>query len=280
IAGQAGGTSTANITICNATVGTLANGTSALNLNGHAVNIQAGTVIIGQMAGGGSSGANGSGNILFDTGTFTASDLRLAVNTNGGAPIGAVGTFTLGGDSANTTSTAVLNVTNQFLLANRTNATLSPATGTFVIHGGTAHINDDTLDARTTGAPTTRNTTLTLASGTLNMMGHAIGTSTAPIKTVNMTSVGFIATLANLGGTGINGIGLKVSGGGILILDGTNTYTGTTTVGSGTLKLGTATAYASGTALVLGDLAGNSGVVDLSGFNANVSGLSTVGTGT
>src|SRR4030095_13824616 len=180
IAGQAGGTSTANITICNATVGTLANGTSALNLNGHAVNIQAGTVIIGQLAGGGGSGANGSGNILFDTGTFTASDLRLAVNTNGGAPIGAVGTFTLGGDSANTTSTAVLNVTNQFLLANRTNATLSPATGTFVINGGTANINADILDASTTGAPTTRNTTLTLASGTLNMMGHAIGTSTAP----------------------------------------------------------------------------------------------------
>src|SRR4030095_12257591 len=277
IAGQAGGTSTANITICNATVGTLANGTSALNLNGHAVNIQAGTVIIGQMAGGGSSGANGSGNILFDTGTFTASDLRLAVNTNGGAPIGAVGTFTLGGDSANTTSTAVLNVTNQFLLANRTNATLSPATGTFVINGGTANINADILDASTTGDPTTRNTTLTFAAGRLGMMGPAVGARKAPITTVNISSVGTTATLANLGGTGINGVGLNVNGGGILILDGTNTYTGTTIVGNGTVKVGTATAYPSGSALVLGDDLGNSGVVDLSGFNANVAGLGTVG---
>lgn len=270
IAGQSGVTSTANITVCDGTVGTLG-GSSSINLNGHDATIQAGTVIIGRLRG--SAGGTGNGSIFFDTGIFTAADMQLAVNTSGGSPNGAIGTFTLGG--------GVLNVTNQFLLANRTNTAnpTSPVNGTFVINGGTANINADIniVDASTT--PTARVTTLTFAAGTLNMMGHAIGTSAAPITNVNITSVGSTATLANLGGTGINGAGPNVNGGGILILDGTNTYTGTTTVGNGTVKLGTATAYPNGSALVLGDALANSGVVDLSGFNVSVSSLATVGTG-
>jgi fibronectin-binding autotransporter adhesin len=278
IAGQTGVPSTANITIGNASSATSTGNLSQLNLAGHLANIEAGTVIIGRL--GGSTGGTGNGSITFDTGTFNVVSMQLAVNATGSAPNGAVGSFTLGGPVPNNTSTAVLNVSSQFLIANRTNGTLSPATGTFVINGGTANINADILDASTTGTPSTRITTLTFAAGTLNMMGHAIGTSAAPITNVNMTSVGSTATLANLGGTGINGAGLTVNGGGLLILDGTNAYTGTTTVGNGTVKLGTAIAYPNGSPLVLGDALGNSGVVDLSGFNVSVSSLATVGTGT
>jgi autotransporter-associated beta strand protein len=279
IAGQSGGTSPANITVCNATVGTF-NGNSSIDLNGHTATIQAGTVTIGQLSG--SSAGPGNGSASFDTGTFTAAVIQLAVNTSGASSNGAIGTFTLGGTSPNLISTGVLNVTSQFFLANRTNIAnqTSPANGTFVINGGTANINTDILDASTTGNPGSRNTTLTLAAGTLNMMGHAIGSSTSPITNVNITTFGLTATLANLGGTGINGAGLTINGGGTLLLDGTNTYTGTTTVGNGTVKLGTATAYPSASALVLGDALGNSGVFDLSGFNASVAGLSTVGAGT
>jgi autotransporter-associated beta strand protein len=279
IAGQAGGTSTVNITIGNASSGTSTGNLSQLNLAGHTANIEAGTVIIGRL--GGSTGGTGNGSITFDTGTFNAVSMQFAVNATGTAPNGAVGIFTFGGPVPNNTSTAVLNVTSQFLLSNRTNAAnqTSPANGTFVINGGTANINADIIDASTQGTPAARNTTLTLAAGKLDMMGHAIGSSTAPITTVNMPGVGSTAILSNLGGTGINGAGPTMNGGGILILDGTNTYPGATTVANGSIKLATASAYSSGSALALGDALGNSGVFDLSGFNVNVSGLSTVGSG-
>lgn len=240
ITGQAGPGSTANITIGNATSATAVSVASQLNLDGHNVNIEAGTVIVGRL--GGSTGGTGFGSLNFDAGTFTATNMQLAVNASGSAPNGAVGTLTLGGPFPTDTSTAVLNVTSQFLLANRTNGTLSPATGTFVINGGTANINADIQDASTTGDPTNRTTTLTLASGTLDMMGHAIGSNIAPITVVNLPTTGFTAKLKNLGGGGINGAGLMVNGGGTLILDGTNTYTGTTTIQAGNiLKVGTGT---------------------------------------
>lgn len=283
IAGQAGGASTANITICNATSATLAGGTSALNLDGHAVNIQAGTVIIGRL--GGSTGGTGSGSISFDTGTFTAANLQLAVNVNGSSTNGAVGTLTIGGSFPNPTSTAILNVTNQFLLANRTNGTISPATGTFIINGGTANINADILDASTTGDPATRNTTVTLAAGTLNMMGHAIGSLTAPITNVNMPPFASTATLANLGGGGINGVGLTINTGGVLILEGTNSYTGTTTIGPGsTIQVGTG--MESGT-LGMGDVVNDgtlifdrTGLIAVTGAISGAGNLQKMGAGT
>lgn len=239
IAGQAGGNTVANITVGNATSATAVNVVSQLNLEGHLANIQAGTVIIGRL--GGSTGGTGNGSISFDTGTFTAADMQLAVNAAGTAPNGAVGIFTLGGSTPNDTSTAILNVTNQFLLANRTNTAnlTSIANGTFVINGGTANINTDIADASTSGDLTSRFTTLTLASGALDMMGHEIGSAASPITVVNLPFAGLTATLRNLGGGGINGAGLTMNGGGTLILDGTNSYTGTTTIAGGSiLKVG------------------------------------------
>ncbi|HET6407974.1 MAG TPA: autotransporter-associated beta strand repeat-containing protein, partial [Chthoniobacteraceae bacterium] len=285
IAGQTGGESTANITICNATSATLAGGASAMNLDGHDVNIQAGTVIIGRL--GGSTGGSGSGSISFDTGTFTAANMQLGVNATGTSSNGAIGTITLGGSFPNDTSAAVLSVTNQFLLANRTNTanTTSPANGTFVINGGTANINADIIDASTTGDPGSRTTTLTLAGGTLNMMGHAIGTADAPITNVNMPSVASTATLANLGGGGINGAGLIMNSGGLLILEGTNSYTGTTTIGPGsTIKVGKGLESGTlGTGDVVNDgtlIIDRTGLITVSGAISGAGNLHKNGTGT
>jgi autotransporter-associated beta strand protein len=162
--------------------------------------------------------------------------LQLAVNATGTAPNGAVGSFTLGTDS---TSTGVLNVTASFFLANRTNTALltSPANGTFTINGGTANIDTDITDPSTSGDPSTRTTTLALAGGRLNMMGHAIGSASALITNVFFPDIGQTATLANLGSTGINGAGLKLSSLGTLVMDGVNTYQGATTIEHGTLLL-------------------------------------------
>jgi autotransporter-associated beta strand protein len=127
-----------------------------------------------------------------------------------------------------------MNVSNQFLLVNRTVTAGSTATGVFTMNGGTANINSDILivDSATSG---TRSTTITLAGGNLNMMGHAIATSALPVNNVNMPATGQTATLSNLGGTGINGTGLKMNGTGTLQLDGNNSYAGTTSVQSGRL---------------------------------------------
>jgi fibronectin-binding autotransporter adhesin len=233
IAGQAGGASVANITVGDASSAT-GGGASQFLLAGHTATVQAGILRIGQLAN--SSGGNTSGRVTFDTGTFNVSSLRLATHSAGGAPNGITGTFELGGSFPNETATGVLNV-GEFLLVNRTIATGTQANGTFTINGGTANIDADILivDNSTTGAA--RSTTLTLAAGRLNMMGHAIGTVALPINNVNLPSLGQTATLANLGGTGINGAGLSFTHGGTLILAGTNTYTGPTTITGGTLKV-------------------------------------------
>jgi autotransporter-associated beta strand protein len=235
IRGAAGGASTANITLGQASSATNSGTPSALLLDGHEVNVQGGTVIVGRLAGS-AGGTASAGTINFDTGTFNANSLQLAAHASGTNPIVA-GTFTLGGASPNDTATGVLNVSTQFLLVNRTLGTSTGAANSaFVINGGTANINADMaiVDAATGGS---RNTNLTLAAGTLNMMGHAIASAALPINNVNLPQGGQTARLYNLGGTGINGVGLSKSGDGTLILGGANTYTGQTLINNGTLIL-------------------------------------------
>ena len=236
ITGRTGGASTANITVGDASSATHSGATSQFLLAGHDANVQAGTVIIGRLAG--STGGQGAGNLTFDTGTFNALNVQLAVHSSGSAANGTSGTLTIGGPFPNDAATGVLNVTNQFLLINRTFATGTVANGTFTINGGTANINADILvvDNSTSGA---RNATLNLAGGTLNMTGHAIGSAAFPINNVNYPTFGQIATLANLGGAGINGAGLTMNGDGLLILEGANTYTGSTAILAGALQVGT-----------------------------------------
>jgi autotransporter-associated beta strand protein len=224
------GTDPANIFIGNATSASAATADSVFSLAGHLANINAGSVIIGRV--GGATTNTGNGSVSFDTGLFNAGTIQLAVHSSGSATT--QGLLTLGGPVPNNTATGVMNVSNQFLLVNRTVTAGSTATGVFTMNGGTANINSDILivDSATSG---TRSTTITLAGGNLNMMGHAIATSALPVNNVNMPATGQTATLSNLGGTGINGTGLKMNGTGTLQLDGNNSYAGTTSVQSGRL---------------------------------------------
>jgi autotransporter-associated beta strand protein len=189
LAGSAGGTSTANIVIGSSDNATGGNFESMLLLNGHSATVQGGDVVLGQLAGGGAGSQSARGSVAFDTGTFNAQRLRLAVNTGGAATIGASGTFTLGGPDAGSAATGVLNVTGDFFLAQRTNTTetAGPSTGTFVVNGGTANIDADIIDASTTVSTAGPNlTTLTLAGGTLNMMGHNIGSTSRGLTTISL----------------------------------------------------------------------------------------------
>jgi autotransporter-associated beta strand protein len=232
IAGAGGGTTTANITLGSGTSATNSGTPSALLLDGHQVNIQGATVIVGRLAGS-TGGTAAAGTVTFDTGNFTVGSLQLATHSSGNNANGAIGAFTLGGAAANNSATGALTVNNQFLMINRTTAG-TVATATFTINGGTATINTD-ISTVDTSPSSTRTAVINLNAGTLNMTGHAIGSAGLPI-TLNVDGGAFPAVLKNLGGAGLNGAGLNKSGGGILTLDGINTYNGPTIVSAGTLS--------------------------------------------
>ena len=123
IAGTGGGAATANITLANATGGSAGNvSASSLSLAGHQATINAGSVIVGDDTGG-NSALNSTATVTFDTGTFTAANLELAVASSGTA--GATGTFTLGGPTANSSASGTLTVNSggNFYLADNNDTT-------------------------------------------------------------------------------------------------------------------------------------------------------------
>ena len=234
IAGQAGGASTADITISNENSGSGSAGVSSVFLAGHSAQVQGGTVLVGDNSA--SSGAS-NGSLTFDTGTFSANTFELGVHT--GSTGQGSGLFTLGGATPNNTASGIFNVNTTFNIARQTsNNTSGTTTGTFTINGATANINSDINDVSTIG---THLGTINLNGGTLNMMGHGIGTNTGTLPgnavTVNLPATGNTATLSNLGSTGINAAGLNMNGTGTLLLGGTSTYSGNTTVSSGVLAV-------------------------------------------
>ncbi len=72
--------------------------------------------------------------------------------------------------------------------------------------------------------------------------------------------------------------GVAITGGGTVVMNTNNNYTGPTAVANGTLIVGNNNAIPNNGNLVLGNST-TSGVVDMAGFNLNLSGLSTSGTG-
>jgi autotransporter-associated beta strand protein len=250
-----------NITVGDASnLGGAASGT--FSLAGHNSTIQALNVSVGEVVSG-LSASSSSGIVTFDTGTFNLSTLTLAATTGGNQNIVA-GTFRLGGATPDTVSSGVLNILMAFNIASLQSPGGS-ANGQFIVNGGTANINADIVDASASNAGP-RTTTLTLAGGTLDMMGHAIGSASSPIIKVNLVpGVGQQATLKNLSGQGINGNGLTMTGAGTLTLDGTNTYAGPTIINSGALSVIGVVGAGAGMNVNGGSLIGN-GNLNTSGF--------------
>ena len=112
IAGLNGGANTAAITIGKSTIFTANHTVSGLLLAGHTATVNASTVIVGQQAG--NTGSFPSASVTFDTGTFNATTIQLAVSTSGTSSGSPTGLFTAGGAAANSGATGVVNVTNDF----------------------------------------------------------------------------------------------------------------------------------------------------------------------
>jgi autotransporter-associated beta strand protein len=248
-----GGVGTANITIGYGAGGTYNNvNTSALDLAGNNASVSAGTVVVGQLDGA-TSTVPVKGRITFDTGTFNANSITLASSLTG-TNVGAQGTFTVGGATANSAATGIVNVTGNILLAANTNSTTDAtgtSTGVMTINGGTVNVNTNALSTggifdTTTSTTGSSSTTLTLEGGTLNLNGGVIGGITGTGK--KNIGVSFRSgTLKNV--LEINdGEGLTKTTSGTLILEGTNAYGGVTAVSEGVLNIRSATALGATTA--------------------------------
>jgi fibronectin-binding autotransporter adhesin len=113
----------------------------------------------------------------------------------------------------------------------------------------------------------------TLASTATFSVARALNLATFPASsgTIDVLSGNTLTWAGTASGAG----SLVKSGEGTLILSGTNTYAGSTTVSSGTLKLGAAGAIPSGSQLIV--LAGAS--VDYNGFAPAIGGLTSAPSG-
>jgi len=235
------------------------------------------------------------------------SPVRLADNLN--ISQGSAGTFTISGQiyeasgtrnitksgsgtlaltAANSTYTGVTTINGGVLrastLANGGSASSignsSSAAGNLVLNGGTLQY---------TGAAVSSNRLFTLGttagsaidasgSGALNLTnaGSIVlsGANTARTFTLTGSNTGNNTLAAVLGDNGTGATSLAKSGAGTWVLSGTNTYTGTTTISEGTLKLGSATAlYNSGTVNVTG------GTFDIAGYSETIGQIDTMTNG-
>lgn len=249
--------------------------------NGHSADLRFGTMTVGAKP---SNSGNVTANFKFDTGTLDANDL-IAGTKSGSSTTGTTqGIITLGGGTAtfnNTTgpiqlgvnstaqgtATGTLNVAggNVSVAANagtsirlgNSSVAGGTANGNVNVTGGTLTLAGDIIRGDTTG---TSNATLKISGGTLDMGGNDIG---AAGSTVTLTAEsGELKNVLSINGTG----GFTKTTDGTLVLSGTNSYSGATTVARGTLQLGASNAIPDSSAVTVGSNSA-AGTLDIAGFS-------------
>jgi autotransporter-associated beta strand protein len=212
------GTGRANIDVAiQGGTSTAGGATGALDLRGHAATVSAGTVNIASVSAASSSGGP-SGTLSFDAGTFDVNTLTMATKS-GGSTGTASATVNIGGGS--------FTVNTAFNMGSQTGS--GAANATLNLTGGT--LTSSASIAKGAGTVTS---TINLSGGTLDLTGNAIGSGTAAI-TLNAES-GVLSNVASINGSG----GLTKTTAGTLLLGGTISYAGDTTVSEGTLTLSSA----------------------------------------
>jgi autotransporter-associated beta strand protein len=171
--------------------------------------------------------ATATGIVSFGGGTVTINNtsnpIQLGVNSLGSGT--AAGTLNISGGSV----TVAASGGNSIRLGNASAAS-GTANGTLNLTGGTLTVAGDIIRGATAG---TSNATVNLSGGTLDMNGHDLGATGSGALALNIES-GVLQNVASINGTD----GLVKTTTGTLVLLGNNTYEGGTTIGSGTLALG------------------------------------------
>ncbi len=181
-------------------------------------------------------------------------------------------TLTTGTDNTSTTFAGVISGTNGSLTKTGTGTMaltgFNTYTGTTAINGG--ELNVGTAQNGNVSGPQGSSGTLSFAGGTLqysaaNQFDYSYRFSTAPGQAIsidtNSQNVTFGTALTSFGGT------LAKLGLGTLTLIAAATYTGTTTIGGGTLQLG------DGTSGDDGDITASSAIADNSALLFNIVGI-------
>ena len=174
-----------------------------------------------------SAWGSSSSNAVTHTGTLTMNGGTLTVNSNFflgysadndlGNIQNVIGVLNLNGGTATVSSNLFLGYT--------TNST-GVVNGSLNLSNGTFNVNADILSAGNTATGS-----VNLAGATLNLNGNQIGSA---LKTINL--IANSGTLANVREINAGGSLVK-TGPGVLILSGTNSYTGNTTISGGTLSI-------------------------------------------
>jgi autotransporter-associated beta strand protein len=200
------------------------------------------------------------------------------------------GTLTLSGNNTyagtTTISAGTLEITSTGLLGGGNYSQAIANNGTFifgsnsnqtlggVISGAGALTKNGTGTLTLTNSANTYNGTTTINAGALaigaNMsIGAIAGSGNLSLGT------GFTLTTNSSSSTALTGVisgggGLTKAGTGALTLNGTNTYTGTTTLRDGTLNINSATALGTGTLTIAGGTIDNTSAAAITLSNNNV----------
>ena len=247
---------------------------------------------------------NGSGKLSVTINTTGGTTTLANSNTFSGATTLTAGTLKLTNTGALTNSALSLNGGILQLRSDTNNATFATASTTI----GTTTINVDQassgsgltlkLGAVSIGANTltvtngntynlslgavtdSDNTTFTnnMTSGTLTLASLAETNAAGKTATFNGTSATAITSVGNIT-QGAGALTLTQSGSGTLLLTGTNSYSGTTNVSAGILKLGTGSNISTNTLAVSGtgsfDLNGNNVLIQPGGNNITINSSSS-----
>ncbi|MCE9615641.1 MAG: autotransporter-associated beta strand repeat-containing protein [Lentisphaerae bacterium] len=285
------GTGTLTLSGANTHSGNTTVSTGTLNVS-HSLALQNTTVVSG-----------GTG-IVFDqsvgTHAFTFGGLSgstdLALQDNGGNPVA----LTVGSNGVNTTYSGIMSLGGSLTKIGTGTNSLSGSnsyTGPTAIHDGAIAIvsasdrlpigtvltlgsgaNSGKLILGNGAVPRSQEVGgLTVSGSGLNnaVVGGAPGLATLTVNVASGTST----FNGNLGGGAANenSLNLTKTGAGTFVIGGANTYTGTTAVSVGTLRLGADNVIPDGAAIANVTVSGGA-TLDLGGFSDTINGLSSSGT--
>uniref|UniRef100_UPI002240EB12 beta strand repeat-containing protein n=1 Tax=Verrucomicrobium sp. BvORR034 TaxID=1396418 RepID=UPI002240EB12 len=284
IRGKAGGTTRANLTLggTGSTNPLMAGGSSSPNgimdLRGGTLDFMLGTFVIGNAGAANATSGGigyGLGTFSFNSGTIDVTNLVVArtqnittvtvpgsqadnvhatFNMEGGTMT--VGTLSIAenqdaSSGVNGNSRGVfnltagtLNVTGELVMGSHTSTSAGYSSATLKLTGGTLTVSGNLSE----GLTGDNRSTLELTGGTLDMTDGYINVDTLTLQS------GTLKNVAQIYNGAMTVTGLVKTGTGTLILEGTNTYTGVTSVNEGTLQVGSGGStgtLGSGTASIL-----------------------------